>query len=103
MVLACLKARSPPPVLRFPARPLASVAKEKRQPASDDFDILQDTPPKFNLVSELANITRCGGRYHAATNRILKARKGGTDRIHLKIHLGTYAKTLSNDPTPIIS
>ncbi|MEH2507245.1 hypothetical protein V1290_006056 [Bradyrhizobium sp. AZCC 1578] len=76
MVLACVKARSAPPALCFPARPLASVAKEKRQPASYDFDILQDTLPKLNLVSKLANITRCGGRYHAAANRILKARKG---------------------------
>ena len=82
MVLTGGKARSAPPVLRPPARPLASVAKEKRQPASDDLDIPQDPLSKFNLGLELANITRCGGRYHAAANRILKATKRGINKIH---------------------
>ena len=95
MVLTGGKARSAPPVLRPPARPLASVAKEKRQPASDDLDIPQDPLSKFNLGLELANITRCGGRYHAAANRILKATKRGIN----KIHLGTLRKKpYSNDP-----
>ena len=57
MVLTGGKARSTPPVLRPPARPLTSVPKKKRQPASDDFDISQDPLPKFNLGLELANIT----------------------------------------------
>ena len=50
-------ARSAPPVLRPPVRPLASLAKEKRQPASDELDIPQDPLSKFNLGLELANIT----------------------------------------------
>jgi hypothetical protein len=73
---------SAPPVLR-PARPLACVAKKERQPASDDFDISQDPSPKLNLGLELANITRCRGRHHAAANRILKAKKRGINKIHL--------------------
>ena len=94
MVLTGCKARSASPVLRPPARPLASVAKEKRQSASDDLDIPQDPLSKFNLGLELANITRCGGRYHAAANRILKATKRGIN----KIHLGTLRKKpYSND------
>jgi len=64
------------------------MAKEKRQSASDDLDIPQDPLSKFNLGLELVNITRCGGRHHAAANRILKATKRGIN----KIHLGTYAK-----------
>jgi hypothetical protein len=61
VVLTGSKARSKPPVQRPPARSLTSVAKKKRQPASDDFDISQDPLPKFNLSLELANITRCRG------------------------------------------
>ncbi|KRR18685.1 hypothetical protein CQ13_09485 [Bradyrhizobium retamae] len=68
------------------------MAKEKRQPASDDFDILQDTPPKFNLLPKLAKVTRCGSGHYATANRILKATKRRTNRI---IHLGTYAKTMA--------
>ena len=70
MVLTGGKARSAPPVLRPPARPLASVAKEKRQPASDDFDIPQDPLSKFNLGLELAEhhtmwrAVPCSGQPH---------------------------------------
>ena len=39
-----------------------------------DLDIPQDPMSKFNLGLELATITR-GGRYHAADNRILKAKR----------------------------
>ncbi|MFG3595163.1 hypothetical protein [Bradyrhizobium sp. RDI18] len=79
--------------------PPAFVVKEKRQPASDDFDVLQDALPKLNLLPKLAKITRCGGGYHAATNRILKTTKRRTNRI---IHLGTYAKTTAMTPTLIL-
>jgi hypothetical protein len=82
VVLTGTKARSAPPVLRPPARSLGSVTKEKRQPGFDDLDIPQDALSKFNLGLELANITRCGGRYHAAANRILKATKRGINKIH---------------------
>jgi hypothetical protein len=67
------------------------VAKEKRQPASDDLDIPQDPLSKFNLGLEQANITRCGGRYPAAANRILKATKRRINKIHLDT---PYAKTV---------
>jgi hypothetical protein len=83
VVLTDGKARRMPPVLHPPARPLACVAKKKRQPASDDFDISQDPLPKFNLGLQLANITRCRGRYHTAAHRILKATKRGINKIHL--------------------
>ena len=89
-VLTGGKARSAPPLLRPPARPFASVAKEKRQSASDDLNIPQDPLSKFNLGLELANVTRCGGRYHAAANCIPEATKRGIN----KTHLGTYAKTV---------
>lgn len=83
-----------PPVLRAPARSLDTVAKEKRQPASDDLDIPQDPLSKFDLGLELANITRRGGRYRAAADRILKARKRGIN----KIHLGTLRKKVPQRP-----
>jgi len=85
------------------------VAKEKRQPGFDDLDIPQDPLSKFNLGLELANITRCGGRYHAAANRILKATKRGINKIHfghakLKNRTATIQMTtnfsLNRDPTP---
>jgi hypothetical protein len=55
---------------------------EKRQSASDHLDIPQDPLSKFNLGLELVNITRCGGRYHATANRILKATERGINKIH---------------------
>jgi hypothetical protein len=69
------------------------VAKEKRQPAFDDLDIPQDPLSKLNLGLELANITRCGGRYHAAANRILKATERGIN----EIHFGHPTQPYSND------
>jgi hypothetical protein len=56
VILTGGKARSAPPALRGPARPLATVTKEKQQPASDDLDIPQDALSKFDLGLELANI-----------------------------------------------
>ena len=57
MVLTDGKSRLVPPTLRPPARPLASMVEERREPASDDLDIPQDPLSKFNLGLELANIT----------------------------------------------
>jgi len=77
------------------------VAKEKRQPGFDDLDIPQDPLSKFNLGLDLANITRCGGRYHAAANRILKATSWAP---YAKNRTATIPMTtnfsLNRDPTP---
>jgi hypothetical protein len=94
VVLTGGKTRPAPPVLRAPARPPATVAKEKGQPASDNLNVPQDTLSKFDLGLELTNITRCGGRHYAAANGILKATKRGIN----KIHWAPTQKTGSNDP-----
>jgi hypothetical protein len=90
------KSRLLPPTPGLPARRFSSMVEERREPTSDDFDIPQDPLPKFNLVFELADIIRCRGRYPAAPDRILKATKRRTN----KIHVGTHA-TNSTATTPI--
>jgi hypothetical protein len=66
------------------------VAEERREPAPDDFDILQNQPPKFNLAFKLADIIRCGGRHRATANRILKATKRRTNEIHFDTHATNF-------------
>jgi hypothetical protein len=77
------KSRLLPPTPGRRARRFSSMVEERREPASDDFDIPQDPLPKLNLVFELADIIRCRGRYGAAPNRILKATKRRTNKIHV--------------------
>jgi hypothetical protein len=98
-----------PPTPGLPARRFSSMVEERREPVSDDFDIPQDPLPKLNLVFKLADIIRCRGRYDAAPNRILKATKRRTNKIHVApmqqnstattpIHPSSKTRSLSSPP-----
>jgi hypothetical protein len=98
VVLTDGKSRLLPPTPGLPARRFSSMVEERREPASDDFDTPQDPLPKFNLVFELADIIRCRGRYGAAPDRILKAKRR-TNKIHVGIHATNSIATAPIHPS----
>jgi hypothetical protein len=72
------------PVSQPAAQPLGLATKERPQPATNNLDVPQRAPSKFDLGLEKANIPQRSGRDDKAINGIPKTAERRSNEIHFR-------------------
>jgi hypothetical protein len=72
------------PVSQPAAHPLGLATKERPQPATNNLDVPQSAPSKFDLGLEKANIPQRGGRGDKAIDGIPKTAERRSYEIHFR-------------------
>ena len=84
---------SPAPVSQPAAQPLVLATHERLQPATNDFDVPQSAPSKFDLGLESANVPQRRGRDDKALDAILETAERRPNKIHFHSPLRAKNRT----------